>query len=91
MELEELRQMIDDVDDTIISLFQSRMNISAKIAEYKQRHNMPVYDPERERQKLHDLSKKVEEVHEAHISALFSLLFEISRTEQERILNSEAQ
>jgi len=89
MDLQELRLQIDAVDDELIRLFYRRLDIAAEIAGYKRRHNLPVYDPERERQKLQDLSQKSKEGHEAHISALFSLLFEISRAEQEKILNSE--
>jgi len=48
-----------------------------------------VYDPVREQQKLHELSGKVEEGRKEYITALYSLIFELSRAEQERILNSE--
>jgi len=89
MDLGELRQKIDEIDDGLISLFLRRMDVSAEIALYKHKHGIPVYDPVREQQKLHDLSHKVKKGHEAHVSALFSLLFEISRSEQERVLSSE--
>ena len=88
MDLQELRRQIDMIDEEIICLFQKRMDVSAKIAEYKRGNNLPVFDPERERQKLQNLSGKVKDAHEAHVSALFSLLFAISRAEQERILNA---
>ena len=89
MDLQELRQRIDQIDDVLIDLFQRRMDVSAEIARHKQRHNLPVHDPARERQKLHDLYGKVAETHKDYITALYSLIFELSRAEQERILNSE--
>ena len=90
MNLQDLRQQIDTIDDDLVRLFQQRMNISADIAHYKQSNNIPVYDPERERQKLYDLSGKAEENRAAYVTALYSLMFELSRADQERILNPES-
>jgi len=44
----------------------------------------------RERQKLYDISGKVEEGRAAYVTALYSLLFELSRSDQERIINPES-
>ena len=90
MDLQELRTQIDVTDDDLLRLFQRRMDISAEIALYKRQNNMPVYDPERERQKLNYLSGKVKEGRKACVAALYSLLFELSRAEQEKILNSQS-
>jgi len=89
MDLQELRLRVDEIDNELIRLFEQRMDVSAEIARYKQRIGIAVYDPERERQKLRDLSQKVKGEHEAYVSALFSLLFEVSRAEQENIIKSE--
>ena len=91
MDLQELREQIDEIDNCLVELFQQRMDISVEIARYKQQNNLPVHDPVRERQKLHELSGKAKEGHEAYITALYSLIFELSRTEQERILNPEVR
>jgi len=50
---------------------------------------LPSHDPVRERQKLYDMTGKVAEERKSHITALYSLLFELSRSEQEQILNPE--
>ena len=52
MNLDELRLEIDKIDDQLIKLFQERMEVSAKIAEYKRENNLPVLDPKREREKI---------------------------------------
>ena len=88
MELQDLRKEIDRIDDSLIQLFEQRMAVSVEIARYKQQHGLPVYDPAREHHKLKDVSKKVTEEHKIHIAAFFALLFEISRAEQNRILNT---
>ncbi len=46
-ELEMLRERIDRVDDQLMELLAQRMEIAREIGDYKQRHNMPVLQPER--------------------------------------------
>jgi len=89
MELHDLRSRIDEIDDELVSLFQKRMDISAEVARYKLEHDMPVYDPVREREILDKLSCRVGEERKSSITALYSLLFELSRAEQDRILDAE--
>ena len=90
MDLQELRQRIDGIDDELVRLFEQRMDVSIEIAQYKKLHDIPIYDPMREKQKLYALSQKVDEGHKEHIAELYSLLFEISRAEQEKILAHSA-
>lgn len=84
--LQDLRARIDAVDDEIIRLFQERMNISSGIAEYKKNNKLPVQDIQREREKLSDLIEKSDEDFKSYTSVLYSLLFELSRSYQDRIL-----
>ncbi|MCL2664855.1 MAG: chorismate mutase [Defluviitaleaceae bacterium] len=88
MDLNEFRIKIDKIDDEIIRLFKKRMAVSEEIALYKRERSLPIFDPARERKKLYEAESKVEEEHRGHIAALFSVLFEASRAEQERVLNS---
>ena len=88
MNLQELRKTIDEIDDAIVYLFEKRMDISAEVAIYKIENNLPVFDSAREKQKLLDISAKVKEGRESYITALYSLIFELSRAEQERIISS---
>ena len=90
MDLQDLRGKIDKIDDELVRLFEQRMDVSAEIAGYKQQNNIPVHDPARERQKLYDVSGKAGEGRTAYITALYSLLFELSRADQERILRPES-
>ncbi|MCL2108213.1 MAG: chorismate mutase [Oscillospiraceae bacterium] len=91
MNLQDLRQKIDKIDDDLIRLFNERMDISVDIAKHKQENKIPVYDPARERQKLYDVSEKTANERVAYISALYSLLFEVSRSNQEQILRPESE
>ena len=47
-ELETLRKRIDDIDRDMARLFESRMEAVAKVAEYKAKNGLAVYDPQRE-------------------------------------------
>lgn len=43
MDLQELRNEINDIDNQLQELFNKRMQISFKVAEYKIANNMPVF------------------------------------------------
>ena len=51
MDLDELRKEIDAVDRQIVALFEKRMEISERIAAYKQKVGMQVRDAKREQEK----------------------------------------
>lgn len=87
MDLNELRAAIDETDETLIRAFCRRMEISASIAQTKKEGNLPVYDPSRERQKLNEIMSKTPEALKTYAVALYSLLFDLSRSYQDSILN----
>ena len=86
MTLTELRLEIDRIDSELVSLFSERMDISAKVAEYKKEHNLPVFDPVRESEKLDDIASRLPEEKREYARRLYSLIFELSREEQERLM-----
>ncbi len=87
MDLNELRKSIDEADDGIIENFRRRMELSARVAGYKKEHGLPVYDSARERQKLSDVCEKSGEELRTYTAALYSLIFEISRSYQSKIIS----
>ena len=91
MNLDELRLDIDRIDNEMVSLFQQRMNVAAQIAQYKRENNLPVLDPQREREKLHSVSSKLPPELQEYGFALYSLIFELSRSSQNRILNTDGE
>jgi len=91
MDLNKLRQKIDNIDNDLVRLFEQRMETAAEIAQYKLVHNLPVFDPVREQQKLQDLSQKVKKENETYITSLYTLLFELSRSKQEQIIKAGAK
>ena len=91
MDLTELRMQIDGIDDELVRLFQRRMDVAAEIAKVKLQKCLPVYDPLREQQKLCELSEKADDRCKEYITRLYSLIFELSRAEQERIIDAGAR
>ena len=87
MELNDYRLQLDKIDDELLSLFAERMDIAAKIAAWKQENNLPVLDVRREKEKLRTLEEKSPEELSEYTVSLFSLIMELSRSRQNRILH----
>ncbi len=90
MDISELRTQIDEIDSDLLNAFHRRMDVSAQLAAYKKENSIPVYNPARERQKLNDVVSKTPEELRTYVSALYSLLFDLSRSYQEKKLNPNA-
>ena len=90
MELSEYRARIDAIDEEIVRLFAERMEAAAGIAAYKREHNLPVLDQRREREKLLQIAEKTPEGLKDYAVSLYSLIFELSRSSQNRLLGTSA-
>ena len=84
MNLSELRTEIDKIDDSLVQLFAQRMDIAAQIADFKKENNMPILVPAREREKLQDVAEKAGSDMANYTRALYSMLFELSRSYQSK-------
>lgn len=83
--LEALRSEIDAADKDLLDAFSRRMEISSKIAECKKGGGIGVADPGRERRKMADITSSVKGDMRSYTQVLYSLLFELSRSYQEKI------
>ncbi len=88
MNLDELRVEIDKIDKGLVELFAKRMDVAADIAAYKKENGLPVLDATRERDKINALMELAPDQFEEHIHSLYSLIFELSRSYQNKILGS---
>ena len=80
MTLDELRENIDRIDDTLLKLYNERMEYVHKIGELKNTTGAPIYRPEREQSILNRLkSQNQGRLTDAAIDALFLELFAVSR------------
>ena len=82
-DLTEIRKEIDEIDRKLLELFEYRMKLSLNVAEYKKKEDLPVYDPEREKEKLKKLRDMVK-IHENAdaVSDLFTQIMLLSRRAQ---------
>ncbi|MBQ9940847.1 MAG: chorismate mutase [Clostridia bacterium] len=87
MDIKKLRSEIDEINSGLVELYKKRMEVSAKIAEYKRQNKMPVFDAARERELLNKVSEQAGEEYEQGVRVLFSMLMELSRSHQNRILS----
>lgn len=88
MDLNKYREQIDRVDDELLRLFAERMDLSTQIAAYKKENGLPVLDASRERQKLNSIAEKSPEGLSEYAVSLYSLIFELSRSCQNRLLGA---
>ena len=86
MDLSDYRKQIDEIDDELVKLFSRRMETAANIAQCKRDMGKAVMDAKREREKLLDLVGKCPEKFKDYTASLYSLIFELSRSYQHRIL-----
>ncbi len=86
MDLNEIRDRIDEVDDQLISLFCERMKLSNEVAGYKREKGIPVIDMERERAKRNNIFEKSPEEFKEYLPLLYSVVFDLSRSYQNRLI-----
>ncbi len=82
MDITELRGEIDKIDEELVRLFCARMDVAARVADYKKANDLPIFVPGREREKLQDVAQKAGSEMAGYTRMLYSMLFELSRSYQ---------
>lgn len=91
MNLIDLRREMDETDRALLALFARRMALSGAIARVKQGTHLPILDPRREEEKLHQAADSVPPELAEYARDLYRLLMAQSRTYQEKILSGEVE
>ena len=86
MDLNDLRNEIDQIDDELVALFVRRMAVSAQVAEYKKVNNLPIFVPAREEEKLADVAEKAGADMAEYTKKLYGAIFELSRSYQQKLI-----
>ncbi len=87
MDLLDLREQLDQIDEKMVNLFEERMNICEKVAEYKLKSGKGILDKEREKQKIQAVSTLAHnDFNKIGIRELFEQIMSISRKLQYRVL-----
>ena len=86
-DLLEIREEIDAIDDQIVKLYEERMELAEEVAEYKILNHKPVFDKEREKNKLDALGAKTHSDFNRHgVRELFDQIMSMSRKKQYQLL-----
>ncbi len=91
MELKDYRREFDRIDEELVRDFAERMELSAQIAEYKQARGLSIFDARREREKIAGVTDRLPEELKEYGVALYSLILELSRSRQERVLRTSSE
>lgn len=85
MELQELRDEINTIDGEMLALLGRRLAVCRAIAKYKRQNGLPVRDPARETEKLHEAMEQGG----AAGQRMVALLMALGREEEEHLLKGE--
>jgi len=90
MDLTKLRQQIDEIDTSIVELYEQRMEISRQVAEFKIKTGKKVFDRAREEEKLSVLRAMTHNDFNRHgIEELFEQIMSMSRKLQYQMLTDQ--
>ena len=86
-ELEACRKEIDEIDKELVDLFERRMKVAVRVAEYKKKNNLPIFNEAREKQVIEKNIGILKEKSYADLTRkFFNNLMELSRSLQENLL-----
>ncbi len=90
MNLQEIREEINDIDEELLRLFIKRMELAKRVAEYKLEHKLPILNEAREQEILARVCKASGEELEVYTETLFKTLFELSRSYQATLIKDSS-
>ena len=84
IELELMRKKIDEIDDKLLVLFKERLEVSKKIGLLKKKHNIKIFDPQREQEIIDSCTKNISEDERIYIEKFLRNLMDISKEVQSK-------
>ena len=88
LDLLELRKDIDEIDAKIVELYEKRMEVSEKVAQYKIENGKKVFDKEREKEKIKKVKSLTHNDFNSHgVEELFEQIMAMSRKLQYGLLS----
>ena len=79
-DLTKIRDEIDQIDTQIADLFNTRMQKSLEVAEYKKERKLPVFNNAREKDILHRISEQIGEPFDGYARVVFNTIFDVSKS-----------
>ncbi len=91
MDIQALREQINQCDDALSKAFVKRMETAMEIARYKKENGMPVFDPARERTVISHVTEGLDDIMAVNMKLLYNTIFDLSRTYQQRFLTAQTE
>lgn len=89
-ELDNYRKEIDAIDKELIVLFEKRMDISAKVGDYKKKNSLPIFNGKREEEVIEkNIMKLNNKSYSNFAQSFFKNIMELSRLLQENIIKED--
>ncbi len=85
--MDNLRKQLDEIDALMLELFLKRLDIIEDVAKYKLKHNIAVYDKEREQQIINNALSRVEAKYQEYYKEFINTQLSISKDIQTNIIN----
>lgn len=85
-DLNTLREEIDRIDRSLVSLLEQRMGTASQIAEFKRENHLPVLDQSREDVKIRTIAAQCSPENSEYICRIFGSIISESRCFQTAIL-----
>lgn len=85
-ELQSLRREIDAIDRQMVELFRQRMDVTARVGEYKRTQGIPVLEQERERQVLQNKGELAGDALRPAVITLYQTIMALSRRQQRDLM-----
>ena len=82
IELELMRIKIDEIDGRLLALFKERLEVSKKIGLLKKKHNIKIFDPQREQEIIDNYTQNVSDDEKKYIEKFLRNLIDISKEVQ---------
>ena len=79
-----MRKKIDEIDDKLLLLFKERLEVSKKIGLLKKKHNMKIFDPQREQEIIDNCTQNVNGDEKIYIEKFLRNLMDISKEVQNK-------
>lgn len=86
MNLEEIREQIDQLDSQIVELLTQRLALSSEVAEYKKANNLPIFHPEREAKVIEKVTTKTKPEYHIAMESIYNCIMEQSKQLQKQQL-----
>ncbi|NLN15062.1 MAG: chorismate mutase [Tissierellia bacterium] len=84
-DLKYYRDQIDEIDAQLVDLFEKRMEVVLKVAEYKKANNIPVYHEGREKEVIEKNTNRLKNKEfKESLSKFFTYLMNLSKEEQKK-------